>query len=243
MPAYAFDPADEFLETISALPRGSSTADVARYLLNQITSASLNSGDRFPPERALAEKLKVGRSTIREAIAALELLGLVEVRPGAGTFISGGASDLLPKSLGWGMALGRSSTEDLLTYRSVLEMSAAEMAANDPDADGIAQMQSAIDEMKAALPDLKAAVPHDFHFHVCLANICRNELVKDQLRLCRSLLGIWLERSLTNIDEAGKAIAEHQKVLDMIKIGDPKGAERAMRAHMHTATNRLLSQI
>ncbi len=243
MPAYAFGPADEFLETISALPRGSSTADVARYLLSQITSGPLNSGDRFPPERALAEKLKVGRSTIREAIAALELLGLVEVRPGAGTFISGGASDLLPKSLGWGVALGRSSTEDLLAYRSVLEISAAEMAAENPDVSGITKMQTAIDEMAAALPELEAAVPPDFHFHVCLAEICGNELVKDQLRLCRSLLGIWLERSLTNIEEARKAIREHQEVLDKIKAGDPKGAEEAMRAHMNTANKRLTSQI
>lgn len=243
MPAYAFGPADEFLETISALPRGSSTADVARFLLSQVTAGPLNAGDRVPPERALAEKLKVGRSTIREAIAALELLGLVEVRPGAGTFISGGASDLLPKSLGWGMALGQSNTEDLLAYRSILEISAAEMAAHNPDADGIAKMQSAIDEMRSALPNLEAAVPHDFHFHVCLARICGNGLVKDQLRLCRSLLGIWLERSLTNIDEARTAIAEHQSVLDKIKAGDSKGAEEAMRAHMNTANKRLTSQI
>ncbi len=85
----------------------------------------------FPPALGtrVAEQLGVGRSAVREALAALEILGIVQIRPGSGTFLQGGTSDLLPTTLSWGLMLASNRTRELLEVRSSLERTAAILAA------------------------------------------------------------------------------------------------------------------
>src|SRR6476661_2311336 len=84
----------------------SAVSEVTRRLLTYFTSDAIQPGDRLPPERQLALTLGVGRSAVREALAALEILGVVTVRPGSGTYLRGKASELLPQTLSWGMLIG-----------------------------------------------------------------------------------------------------------------------------------------
>src|SRR5699024_227202 len=102
---------------------------VAQQLLDLFTSGSIEMGTRLPPERKLAAELGVGRSAVREALSALEILGIVDVRPGSGTYLQGTASDLLPQSLRWGLLIGEKNTEELLDLRSGLEIYVARLAA------------------------------------------------------------------------------------------------------------------
>lgn len=243
MPAYASGPADEFLQEMSALPRGTTSAEVAQHLLSHFGTGPLSTGDRVPPERALAEKLGVGRSAVREALAALELLGLVEVRPGAGTYVRGTTSDLLPKTLTWGMLLGEHDTQQLLEVRSALEVEAARLAAERADEQAISQLQHNIESMRETLPDVHEAIPLDYRFHVILADNCRNTLAADMLRTCRTLLSIWMDRALRSADDAIESLGEHETILRAVEKHDPEAAEHAMRAHMRTATKRLTAQM
>ncbi|WP_316668402.1 FadR/GntR family transcriptional regulator [uncultured Propionibacterium sp.] len=242
MPAYASGPADEFLQEMSALPRGTTAAEVAQHLLSHFGTGPLSTGDRVPPERALAEKLGVGRSAVREALAALELLGLVEVRPGAGTYVRGTTSDLLPKTLTWGMLLGEHDTQQLLEVRSALEVESARLAAERADEGAISRLQGNIEAMHEALPDVEEAIPLDYRFHVVLADSCRNTLAADMLRTCRTLLSIWMDRALRSVDDAVESLSEHETILRAVEGHDAEAAEQAMRAHMRTATKRLTAQ-
>ena len=72
---------------LTALPRESPVTDVARALLSQLLNGQLTPGTRLPSERQLAQTLAVGRSAIREALKALDVLGLIEVRQGDGTYL------------------------------------------------------------------------------------------------------------------------------------------------------------
>lgn len=242
MPAYASGPADEFLKEMSALPRGTTAAEVAQHLLAHFGTGPLSTGDRVPSERALAEKLGVGRSAVREALAALELLGLVEVRPGAGTFVRGTTSDLLPKTLTWGMLLGETETGQLLEVRSALEVEVARLAAERADEQAIGQLRESITSMREAMPELEQVIPLDHRFHVVLAASCRNDLAVDLLRTCRTLLSIWMDRALHTTEEAADSLAEHEKILMAVERHDAEAAEQAMRAHMRTANRRLLAR-
>src|SRR5262249_19388658 len=87
MPAYRDNRSAEIGAALGAPPSGSAVSAVATSLLDLFTGGSLEPGTRLPPERQLATTLGVGRSAVREALAALEILGIVEVRPGAGTFL------------------------------------------------------------------------------------------------------------------------------------------------------------
>jgi GntR family transcriptional repressor for pyruvate dehydrogenase complex len=122
MPAFPDDRSAEISASLGALPSGTPVSEVARRLMDLFTSGSIEPGTRLPPERHLAATLEVGRSAVREALAALEILGIVDVRPGSGTYLRGTASELLPQTLRWGLLIGQKSTAELLELRSGLEI-------------------------------------------------------------------------------------------------------------------------
>src|SRR6187402_2518514 len=130
MPAYPDDRSAEISAALGALPSGTPVSEVARRLMDLFTSGSIAPGTRLPPERHLAASLGVGRSAVREALAALEILGIVDVRPGSGTYLRGTASELLPQTLRWGLLIGERNTTELLELRSGLEIYVARLAAS-----------------------------------------------------------------------------------------------------------------
>src|SRR6478736_9405112 len=138
MPAFADDRSAEIAAALGALPSGTPVSEVARRLMDLFTGGDIEAGTRLPPERHLAASLGVGRSAVREALAALEILGIVDVRPGSGTYLRGSASDLLPQTLRWGLLIGDRNTAELIELRSGLEIYVARLAAARADASAVA---------------------------------------------------------------------------------------------------------
>jgi GntR family transcriptional repressor for pyruvate dehydrogenase complex len=239
VPAYPEgDPSSIHLE-LEALPQGAPLADVVRQLIGLLSSGALVRGSRLPPERQLAATLGVGRSAVREALAALEILGIVTVRPGSGTYFQDTASELLPTTLSWGLMLAASRTDDLIEVRSALEVQAASLAAQRATSTHIDAMRAYVTTMKESTHDVDAFIDADIRFHLELANSARNTVLQDLLQNIRSLLRLWVERGLSTPAQAEKACDEHQAILDAIQAGDPAAAETAMSKHMLTATHRL----
>ena len=92
--------------------RDSPSVEVARHLLEYLLSGHFAPGDRIPSERQLAQALQVGRAGVREAIKSLNLLGLIKVRQGDGTYLAHTVSSLLPEVIEWGLLLGERRVED-----------------------------------------------------------------------------------------------------------------------------------
>ncbi len=116
--------------------------EIINQLQNLIDKGELKPGDKLMSERELSEKLKVSRSSVREAFSALELMGILESRPGEGTFISSAsatASALLPMSM---LMLLGSASEDLLELRWILEGEGAKLAAERASEENINQIKS-----------------------------------------------------------------------------------------------------
>ena len=240
MPAYAPDPRSERLTAaLGRMPAGSAVTAVATRLLDLFTSGDIEPGTRLPPERQLAESLQVGRSAVREALAALELLGVVEVRPGSGTYLRGGASELLTQSLGWGVLLGDRQADQLLEVRGALEIYAARLAVERMSDAQIAELGAALDRMRAAGADLSAFVRADLAFHQQLAASTGNTVLLDLLRIIRSLLRVWADRAVDDPEDAAIALQEHAAVHDAIARRDAHAAASAMAAHMVSASRRL----
>src|SRR5579875_783048 len=89
----------------------------AREIVNYVFSGEIRPGDKMLSERQLAEQLGVGRSVVREALKSLGLLGLLDVRPGDGTYVRQPDSAFLPKVIEWGLLLGEHRTQDLIEAR------------------------------------------------------------------------------------------------------------------------------
>lgn len=242
MPAYPKNPILELEGKLSTIPSGTPAGAVASQLLTYFTSGGLEAGARLPPERQLAQMLGTGRSAVREALAALEILGVVHVRPGSGTYLKASASELLPQTLSWGLMLGEQRVEELLQIRAALEVLAAENAAAAVNPENLSRLQAHLTQMEANQGDYQAFVEADMRFHQEMAAISGNETLNGVLQSVRALLRIWVDRSISDQKEAQAAISEHHLVLQALGAGDPPAARRAMESHMKTANERLISK-
>jgi GntR family transcriptional repressor for pyruvate dehydrogenase complex len=243
MPAYRDNRSAEIGAALGALPSGSAVSAVATSLLDLFTGGSLEPGTRLPPERQLATTLGVGRSAVREALAALEILGIVEVRPGAGTYLRGSTSELLPQSLRWGILIGRRSTEELVELRGALEIYAARLAADRLNPESVARLGGHLQRMRESRSDIPAFVEADQRFHLELADATGNATLVDLLQTIRSLLRVWADRAVHDTKQINLAIKEHVAVHEAIVAGDGHAAASAMATHMVTAGRRLLAEV
>ncbi len=243
MPAYPDDRAAQISAALGSLPSGTPVSEVARRLLDLFTSGSIAAGTRLPPERRLAATLGVGRSAVREALAALEVLGIVDVRPGSGTYLRGQASELLPQTLRWGLLIGERSTAELLELRSGLEIYVARLAAGRVEASELASLRSHVERMRASIGDLRAFARADSDFHAALAAAAGNAVLIDLLHIVRSLLQVYADRAVHDQDEARVAVDEHDAVYRALERGNADAAASAMATHMATASARLSASV
>lgn len=240
MPAFPSHPTDDIAASLSVIDSSSPVTEVTRRLLDLFTRGDIATGTRLPPERQLASSLGVGRSAVREALAALEVLGIVTVRPGSGTYLRGTASDLLPSTLSWGLLLGPQSTAELLELRAGLEIFVARLAAGSHDQQRLDELDRALQHMRDAAPhDLAAFAAADRDFHDQLGYCTGNRLLVDQLQVVRSLLHIYDGRVLHDHRDAITALSEHEAIFRAVSGRDADVAASAMATHMATASTRI----
>ncbi|WP_369068383.1 FadR/GntR family transcriptional regulator [Kineococcus terrestris] len=225
---------------------GPSVSDTARRVLAHIADEHLAAGDRLPSERQLAADLGVGRSAVREALAALDLLGVVDSRHGSGTYLTGRPSDLLPQAVEWGLVLGRPETLQLVEARRHLEVALAGIAARERTPEALVRIRRRLQEMQDAgdAGDLEEFVRADVAFHLEVAETSQNAVLAGMLGSVRTLLGVWMTRAVRADDgHVHDTLAEHGAVLDAITAGRTASAERCMRTHMRNAEARLMRNL
>jgi GntR family transcriptional repressor for pyruvate dehydrogenase complex len=223
--------------------REPTSLEVARRLLDYLLSGEIAPGDRMPSERQLAADLGVGRSAVREAITALALLGLVEVRQGDGTYLRRIDSGLPIDTIEWGMVLGSRRTRDLVETRHHLEIVVAGLAATRRTAATVDELRRVLTEMEMVTGEPVRFGAADVAFHLCLADAAGNEVLSRMLVSIGQLLGVWIARVLTRPESYQPTLTEHAAVLDAIAAGDAVAARAAMAAHMEGATARLTASI
>jgi GntR family transcriptional repressor for pyruvate dehydrogenase complex len=224
---------------IGSVASGTAVSAVAKRLLDYFMSGEIDAGTRLPAERQLAASLGIGRSAVREALAALEILGIVDVRPGSGTYLRGSVSELLPQTLNWGLMLAAPRTKELIALRGELEVFAARLAATAMSDAQLRDLGHQVDAMRANVDDRTRFIEADLKFHLQIAQAASNQVLLGLLQSIRSLLRVWVERGLAHDDEAQRALDEHTRVYEAMITRDPEAVEAAMREHMMTAGARL----
>jgi len=224
---------------IEEIPDRSTT--ITANLLDYLLTSDLRPGDRLPSERNLAEATGIPRSAIREALKAIGFLGLIDVRPGSGTFLRSTESALLPKVIEWGLLLGARSTDDILEARAEIEVSVARLAATRRSEADAAELRRLIEAMRHAVSDSEAFRAADVGFHLALARASGNVVLADMLSNMQSLLQMWSTRTLEGTEDFTDYLEEHSDVFDAVEAQDPDAAAEAMRRHMNLALARIRS--
>lgn len=181
----------------------------------------------------------MGRSAVRETLAALEVLGMVESRPGSGTYLRDNSSDLLPAVINWGLALGQSRTLDLFEARAELEVITARLAAERACPPDVERLQSRFDRMIETKGSLNSFIDADVAFHLEVANIAGNTALNEILHSVSGLLRVWVGRAVRAEGDTASTLAEHGNVLAAIRAGDHVAAQSTMKTHMTLASVRL----
>jgi len=220
------------------------TEDICQQLVSSIASADLPPGSKLPSERELMEMFSVGRSSIREALRALTLLGLVETKQGYGACVATHTGDYLGRSITWSSLAGLHTNLEIVEAREVIESGVAQLAAERATSDDIELLEQQLANMEGHLSDLSTFAEMDVNFHTTLAEIAGNRLLSQSIVSLRELLHqSILEDLRKSTDMARLSLDQHREIVEAIKEGDANLAGRAMRCHLRDVSGRLLHRI
>jgi GntR family transcriptional repressor for pyruvate dehydrogenase complex len=211
---------------------------IVRQIKEMISSGQLAPGDQLLPERQLAETLGVSRTALREALAKLASMGLIEVRPGEGAYIKEISLDFLVEPLATMLLKERESVKDLIEVRIILESKATLLAserATYPDIAGLTWHALRVVEDIQAGAD---ASESDTDFHKSLAVASHNELLVNIMSMLSGLMreayGPARRRMLSG-PNASKYGEHHLGICKAIEAGWGNEAERIMKEHLELA--------
>jgi GntR family transcriptional repressor for pyruvate dehydrogenase complex len=216
---------------------------VSEQIQRMIRDGLIKAGDWLPPERELAEMFNVSRTSLRDAIRNLELLGLVEPRHGEGTVVRDPSAESLVNPLAVLIANQRDLLSDLLEFRRMIEPTLAARAAEHASAEEIAHMEVILGRQKERVDLGELAIEEDSEFHYAIAQAARNGVVLKVLDVFMDLLRESREKSLQVAGRLQKSIIGHRRILNSIRRHDTAGAEAAMRQHLKDVEGIILKKL
>jgi len=200
-----------------------------------IRSGDFAPGARLPGERELAEKIGVSRPSLREALIALETLGLIEVRVGDGTYVRAAPPFAAPQGRARAKDLGPGPLEQFEARRAI-EPACAELAASAATPDQIARLEDSLARITAMAAAGQSPTPEHARFHTLLAEAARNAILYSVAsELWRLRAGEMWETLRRRVEEPGslaKGIAFRKRLIACLHARDAAGARAAMQAHL-----------
>ncbi len=201
---------------------------IVSQIQEMVMNGSLRKGDRLPPERQLAETLNVGRPALKQAISALEMMGIITSRQGDGNYITSDYVDVF-NPLAMRFYLENGDMDDVLEFRYTMEVQMASLAAmkiTDEQIEDFAQfMEDLRDESKSSM-DLERRTYLNNVFHARIVDICGNPLMKS---IYLSIMGLISEQ--IKFTDGVEFYESHQRIFEAIRDHDPKRAAYYMSMH------------
>jgi len=188
-----------------------------------------NFGEKLPPERELAKLLGISLPSLREALRALSILGIAEMRPGSGTYLRSSMSDWSSDPFSLLFNLSRPLHIDLFEARMGIEGIIAELAAKKRTEEDLEIMEAALQEMRSHVEDKKEYIKYEIEFHQAIIRAAKNTILKDFMEKMYKVLYESRKRTVEQLkDVYRESYLEHYRMYRHIKEGDPKRAKKAM---------------
>ena len=206
---------------------------VTDHIVSLISEGKIRPGERLPSEHELMRQLNVGRSSVREAIRGLAMMGIVEAKRRRGTIV------ISPISNNFGEQIDRSVTywavKDLFDVRAGLEGQAAATAAKIATEKDIEQIEKSARDLEKKITSGKSYFDDNTKFHISIAKASHNPVL---IYCLQSLIGsfrdVRMQFNKKLIDMPERDIEEHRRIVEAIKSRNPRRARKYMEAHMHS---------
>lgn len=196
----------------------------------------LRPGDKLPSEREMVESLGVSRASVREALTSLEAIGILDIRPGEGTFVRQTSNSETFGPLALVLAVEQNPGAQMMEVRRVLETECAALAATRATEENLKNISDSLEKMKSA-KTVTEAVAFDLRFHFAIAEATQNTIL---LRMMNTIADLMHNTFRTNREKlyakqghAPKIISEHHEILQAIKERKAEKARQKMLEHIN----------
>jgi GntR family transcriptional regulator, transcriptional repressor for pyruvate dehydrogenase complex len=214
--------------------------EIIKQLISLINTGKLKPGSKLPSERELMEKFHVSRSSIREALHSLTMIGLLETYPGAGTFVSKHLTGIIAGQLEWSVLLGNRELLELTEVREPLEIQAAGLAAERTTSESVQKLRLAIDNYLSEQTGNTNLLDAEMAVHITVAEISGNRTL---LRIIQTLQTMLKEYRIDHRIGFYTSPGSNQDYLDILKaveLGDAEAARSSMARHLQKSKRKAL---
>jgi GntR family transcriptional repressor for pyruvate dehydrogenase complex len=227
------------LAGINTLERPNLGREIVDAISQLIVKGIWKPGDLIPSEKELAEHFGVGRSTIREAMQSMVIMGVVEIRRGEGTYICEPSSSSLSQAFVWGLLLGPRTIHEFTEFRICVEADCAEKAALFREPGAVDTLYDLLELIKVNQGNDARVMEYDNQFHITIAKSAGNGVFIKVVETIQSVVRLWFPITGPEPEMADKTLQEHRAIADAIAAQDGQAARAAMEHHLRTAGNRL----
>jgi len=208
---------------------------ILEQIKENIIEGNLKKGDRLPSERQWSKQLGVSRATIREAIRALEMIGLVKCKQGEGNFIADNFEDTLTQPLTIMFWLSNGKISEIQELRRTLETESAMLAAEHMTSEKYDILENICTTIEIETDEaVRATLDKRFHYEIAMAS--ENTLIKNVLTSSSSLIEALIKdirvAILTDPKQGALIDRQHRNILIALSNGEPRKAAMAMSQHM-----------
>ena len=216
----------------TVIPRSTLPEEVANRLLTLIKEQELRPGAKLPAERNLARMMEVGRPAVREALRALALMRVVDIRQGDGTYVTSLEPSQLIAHLDFVFAKDSVALVQLLEARRVVEAGNARLAASRVTEIQIAALGDLVVSLADSIDDLDRFSKLDIALHEAICAAANNFLLSQFMNIVSALGKVSRERTggLREVREA--TLRDHRRIVDALRAHDPDAAQQAMLDHL-----------
>lgn len=211
------------------------TEHVASHVCSLIERGVLRPGDRLASERDLAQQIGVSRTSVRAALRSLAAMGVVQIRQGAGTFITAGPPAMVGEPLRLIASMHGLGLSGLFEVRRVLEAGTAALAAERATGEQIATISEEVTGMYSALHEPQTFLDYDLRFHRAVAAAANNPMLG---AIIEAVAALFFEQRRTTIERAHnlrESAEMHRKIYQAIRARDVEAARAAMDEHVRLA--------
>lgn len=212
------------------------------YFADEILEGRLKRGDQIESDRELAKKLNVGRSAVREALKVLDVLGMIDIRLGQGTYITSRETNFFSVPLSWSLFLDGTQVKSILQVRGALELRAVQLAAQCEDKNKLDKLTDIYYRMQKTFQEskdtdnlqhaLQETLNADIEFHTCIAECSGNPIILSMLTTIRNFLKRVSGTGMVDAEQLQAVVEEHQKLYGAIISGNEDAATQTMTKHL-----------
>ncbi|HDM09984.1 MAG: FadR family transcriptional regulator [Deltaproteobacteria bacterium] len=224
--------------------RNTTSELVIEKILDMIKDGKLEVGDRLPSVQELQQIFGVGRSSVREAVRGLSVLGYLEILPGKGTFVRKTSMPAALSDESLKEVLDSDPIFDIMEARDCLESKSAQLAAERADPAQIEKMKRAVTRMKEPNASLEAINRADLEFHLLLAEASGNGVIHEIMKLLIQKMEAFADKFWATLPSArNRVISTADQVITSISKGDGQRASESIKDHLELVTEQLKTVI